>query len=79
VLSVISNLAKELKEDNPDLIYLLDREPCPFYMRSLVTSSTCPAVIGDAGKVYVGADVIPIYRSMLPLATIITPNWFEVE
>ncbi|KAI0058966.1 Ribokinase-like protein [Artomyces pyxidatus] len=36
-------------------------------------------VIGDAGKVYVAADVIPVYRSMLPKATIITPNWFEVE
>ncbi|KAI0251478.1 hypothetical protein BJV78DRAFT_1282531 [Lactifluus subvellereus] len=24
-------------------------------------------------------DVIPIYRSLLPKATIITPNWFEVE
>ncbi|EIN06237.1 Ribokinase-like protein [Punctularia strigosozonata HHB-11173 SS5] len=36
-------------------------------------------VLGDAGKLYVAPDVIPIYRSMLPLSTIITPNWFEVE
>ncbi|KAK7685751.1 hypothetical protein QCA50_011097 [Cerrena zonata] len=36
-------------------------------------------VLGDAGKLYVAADVIPIYRSMLPFSTIITPNWFEVE
>ncbi|KAI0321034.1 Ribokinase-like protein [Amylostereum chailletii] len=36
-------------------------------------------VIGDAGKLYVAADVIPVYRSMLHRATIITPNWFEVE
>ncbi|KAG6868053.1 hypothetical protein C0993_007912 [Termitomyces sp. T159_Od127] len=36
-------------------------------------------VMGDAGKLYVSADVIPIYREMLPLATIISPNWFEVE
>lgn len=36
-------------------------------------------VLGDAGKLYVAADVIPVYRKMLPLATIITPNWFEVE
>ncbi|KIL69057.1 hypothetical protein M378DRAFT_184375 [Amanita muscaria Koide BX008] len=36
-------------------------------------------VMGDAGCLYVAPDVIPIYRSMLPLATIITPNWFEVE
>ncbi|CAL1714038.1 unnamed protein product [Somion occarium] len=36
-------------------------------------------VLGDSGKLYVAPDVIPIYRSMLPLSTIITPNWFEVE
>ncbi|KAI0791930.1 Ribokinase-like protein [Abortiporus biennis] len=36
-------------------------------------------VLGDAGKLYVSPDVIPVYQSMLPLATIITPNWFEVE
>lgn len=38
------------------------------------------AVMGDDGRLYVDADVIPIYRdNLLPLATIITPNWFEVE
>ncbi|KIK57034.1 hypothetical protein GYMLUDRAFT_46650 [Collybiopsis luxurians FD-317 M1] len=36
-------------------------------------------VMGDAGKLYVSADVIPVYQSMLPLSTVITPNWFEVE
>ncbi|KAI0073060.1 Ribokinase-like protein [Panus rudis PR-1116 ss-1] len=36
-------------------------------------------VLGDSGKLYVAPDTIPIYRSMLPLSTIITPNWFEVE
>jgi pyridoxine kinase len=35
--------------------------------------------LGDSGRLYVAPDVIPIYREMLPLATIITPNWFEVE
>jgi len=36
-------------------------------------------VMGDAGHLYVPPDVIPIYRSLLPKASIITPNWFEVE
>ncbi|KAH7326814.1 Ribokinase-like protein [Rhizoctonia solani] len=37
-------------------------------------------VMGDDGKMYVANDVLPIYRDrLLPLATIITPNWFEVE
>ena len=35
--------------------------------------------MGDAGQLYVAADVIPVYKDLLPLATVITPNWFEVE
>jgi len=35
--------------------------------------------MGDAGKLYVSEDVIPAYREILSLATIITPNYFEVE
>jgi hydroxymethylpyrimidine/phosphomethylpyrimidine kinase len=35
--------------------------------------------LGVAGTLYVAEDVVPAYRSMLHLATIITPNWFEVE
>ena len=38
------------------------------------------AVMGDVGKgLYVSEDVIPIYKDMLRLATVITPNQFEVE
>jgi pyridoxine kinase len=37
------------------------------------------AVMGDAGRLYVSRDVIPLYRSLLPTASIITPNWFEAE
>ncbi|KII86029.1 hypothetical protein PLICRDRAFT_144818 [Plicaturopsis crispa FD-325 SS-3] len=36
-------------------------------------------VMGDAGRLYVAPDVVPVYRAMLPLATVITPNWYEVE
>jgi pyridoxine kinase len=37
------------------------------------------AVLGDAGRLYVAADTIPVYKSLLPYSTVITPNWFEVE
>ncbi|KAG6829728.1 hypothetical protein H0H92_003687 [Tricholoma furcatifolium] len=60
-LSAVAKLARKLKSEKPDLMFLLD------------------PVMGDAGKLYVAADVIPIYRDMLSLATIISPNWFEVE
>ncbi|KAJ3970185.1 Ribokinase-like protein [Lentinula raphanica] len=36
-------------------------------------------VMGDAGRLYVAPDVVPVYRRLLPFSTIITPNWFEVE
>lgn len=35
--------------------------------------------MGDHGTLYVADSVIPIYRSLLHLATIITPNQFEAE
>ncbi|WFD33811.1 pyridoxal kinase [Malassezia cuniculi] len=37
-------------------------------------------VMGDMGRgMYVNPDVLPIYRSMLPLATVICPNQFEAQ
>lgn len=60
-LKAVADFVKELKDENSDLIYLLD------------------PVLGDAGRLYVSPDNIPVYRSMLPLASAITPNWFEVE
>lgn len=63
-----------MRQVNPDLIYLLDREFAPSLGRSL------PAVMGDVGRgLYVSKDVVPIYTSMLALASIITPNQFETE
>ena len=35
--------------------------------------------MGDAGKLYVSEDVVPIYRGLLSSASIITPNYYEVE
>ena len=38
------------------------------------------AVMGDVGRgLYVSKDVLSIYTDMLRLATIITPNHFEIE
>jgi pyridoxine kinase len=36
--------------------------------------------MGDVGRgLYVSPEVVPVYRRMLRLADIITPNQFEVE
>ena len=79
-LSAVEKLASRLRHDKPNLIYLLDRM---LFIKSIclwgVTNLVYSAVMGDAGRLYVSPDVVPVYRQMLPLATIITPNWFEVE
>lgn len=36
-------------------------------------------VLGDNGRMYVPNEIVPVYRDMLALADIITPNDFEVE
>lgn len=36
-------------------------------------------VMGDSGKLYVAEAVVPVYKSLLPLADCITPNQFEAE
>lgn len=38
------------------------------------------AVMGDIGTgLYVSPDVVPVYKDMLKMATIITPNQFEAQ
>eukprot|EP01039_Chlorochromonas_danica_P004867 gene4867-5335_t len=40
----------------------------------------CDPVLGDNGQFYVPADLLDVYKdSLLPLATIITPNMFESQ
>lgn len=71
-----------MKAQRPELIYLMDRAFTRPSTAVFVTNFFFPhssAVMGDGGRLYVAPDVVPVYRSMLPLATIITPNYFEVE
>jgi hydroxymethylpyrimidine/phosphomethylpyrimidine kinase len=78
----VARTVTKLLQDAPQIIYLLDRECQQCLWRTNkchVIATTYLAVIGDAGRMYVPADVISVYRSLLPKASIITPNWFEVE
>lgn len=36
-------------------------------------------VMGDNGNLYVAQDVVPAYKSLIPLADLILPNQFEAE
>lgn len=35
--------------------------------------------MGDEGKMYVSAEVLPVYKSMILHADLIVPNQYEVE
>ncbi|KAK7497291.1 hypothetical protein BaRGS_00011585 [Batillaria attramentaria] len=39
----------------------------------------CDPVMGDNGKLYVRKELVPVYRKVVTLADIITPNQFELE
>lgn len=40
----------------------------------------CDPVLGDEGKLYVPEECIEVYRdSIVPLASILTPNQYELE
>ena len=61
-LCAVEAFIRKLREQKPDMIYLLD------------------PVMGDMDRgMYVNADVLPVYRRMLPLSTIICPNQYEAQ
>ena len=40
----------------------------------------CDPVLGDHGRLYVPAELVEVYRDeVVPLATVLTPNQFEIE
>ncbi|RUS31795.1 Ribokinase-like protein [Jimgerdemannia flammicorona] len=41
--------------------------------------SVCDPVMGDDGELYVSNEVVPLYRQIMRLADVVTPNQFEAE
>ncbi|CAO3595839.1 unnamed protein product [Absidia cylindrospora] len=39
----------------------------------------CDPVMGDGGRLYVAPEIVPLYRDILSVADVITPNQFEAE
>ncbi|KAI8145044.1 Ribokinase-like protein [Fennellomyces sp. T-0311] len=39
----------------------------------------CDPVMGDWGRLYVAPEIVPLYRDILQVANVITPNQFETE
>ncbi|TQV96793.1 hypothetical protein V2A60_000566 [Cordyceps javanica] len=61
----VGEIAKELKETNKE-------QPGNFFW-------VLDPVMGDNGNLYVAADVVPAYKSLLSYADLIIPNQFEAE
>ncbi|SAM09329.1 hypothetical protein [Absidia glauca] len=64
ILRTIENKVKQLKSKIPELIYGKD---------------VCDPVMGDGGHLYVAPEIVPLYRDVLSVADVITPNQFEAE
>ncbi|KAI8087995.1 pyridoxal kinase [Gilbertella persicaria] len=39
----------------------------------------CDTVMGDCGQLYVSSEIVPLYRSIMKWADVVTPNQFEAE
>ncbi|KAI9493094.1 Ribokinase-like protein [Zychaea mexicana] len=39
----------------------------------------CDPVMGDWGRLYVAPEIVPLYRNILQVANVVTPNQFEAE
>lgn len=39
----------------------------------------CDPVMGDWGRIYVAPEIVPLYRNLLRVTSVITPNQFEAE
>ncbi|ORY92999.1 pyridoxal kinase [Syncephalastrum racemosum] len=39
----------------------------------------CDPVMGDWGRIYVAPEIVPLYRDLLRVTSVITPNQFEAE
>ncbi|EGX91788.1 pyridoxine kinase [Cordyceps militaris CM01] len=61
----VGEIAKELKAAN-------EQQPGHFFW-------VLDPVMGDNGNLYVAADVVPAYKSLLAYADLIIPNQFEAE
>jgi len=64
-VEAVGRIAKELKGTNDE------RQEKFFWVLD--------PVMGDSGKLYVSELVVPVYRTLLPYADLITPNQYEVE
>jgi pyridoxine kinase len=39
----------------------------------------CDTVMGDGGSLYVAPEIVPLYRNIISVTDVITPNQFEAE
>ena len=92
-LRAIAAVAAALRAANPGLLYgaclprarsaqrIVAAVACTdTRARSFTRAPVCDPVLGDAGKLYVPAELVEAYRTeIVPLASVVTPNQFEAE
>jgi pyridoxine kinase len=55
------------------------RSPCEGGVSDRLLCAVLDPVMGDEGRIYVNADVVPAYKEILRDADLILPNQFEAE
>lgn len=80
----IENMVQKLKSKNPNLIYgKYDHRINIICVIENVNKKNwcvvCDTVMGDEGSLYVAPEIVPLYRDIIRIADIITPNQFEAE
>ncbi|KAI8339332.1 Ribokinase-like protein [Chlamydoabsidia padenii] len=64
---------------NFDILRTIEKKVKQLKVKSPHLIYVCDPVMGDGGHLYVAPEIVPLYRDVLSVADVITPNQFEAE
>lgn len=81
ILETIEHFVQKLKATNPDLVYgkLHDKGGKIASVMTHGSFLVCDPVMGDWGRLYVAQEIVPLYRNIMRISDVATPNQFEAE
>ncbi|CAO3618681.1 unnamed protein product [Cunninghamella echinulata] len=64
---------------NFDILNIIKNQVLQFKSKRPDLIYVCDPVMGDGGALYVAQEIVPLYREIMSVADVITPNQFEAE
>ncbi|CAO3626939.1 unnamed protein product [Cunninghamella blakesleeana] len=64
---------------NYDILTIIKNQVTQFKSKNPNLLYVCDPVMGDGGELYVAQEIVPLYREIMSVADVITPNQFEAE